>query len=102
MTVRAQAQNGTQDIQWGPCEINGSPPFECGNVSVPLDYTSPDSTELGIELIKYTASKQPSKGSILINFGGPGASGQQLMVTLGPVMQAVTGGYYDLISFDPR
>ncbi|OJD30052.1 nedd8-like protein [Diplodia corticola] len=105
--------NTNQKIQWGPCAIDPSPSFQCGNVTVPLDWTDNASAPLTIELIKYVASKGERNGSgsgsgsgsaksILVNFGGPGASGQQLMVTLGPVLQAVTGGHYDLISFDPR
>lgn len=78
-----------QPIQWGPCQINGTTPLECGNLSVPLDYSDPNSTEtLTLELIKSPASKQPSKGPLLINFGGPGASGQEYMGTLGALMQA--------------
>lgn len=89
--IHAQEANGTQsqEIQWGPCEINRTTPLECGNIFVPLDYSNPNSTEtLSIELIKAPASKQPSKGNILINFGGPGASGQELMASAGAQVQA--------------
>lgn len=95
------AQN--QTIQWGPCSINGTLPLTCANISVPLDYSDSSSTEtLTIELIKATATKQPSKGSFLVNFGGPGASGQELLASLGAQLQATTGGYHDIISYDPR
>lgn len=87
--IYAQEDNGTQEIQWGSCEIAGTIPLVCGNISVPLDYSDPNSTEtLRIELVKAPASKQPSKGNILINFGGPGASGQQYMAMMGPLVQA--------------
>lgn len=69
-------------IKWGPCSeterpppVKGAPdvPFECANLSVPLDYSSPDSREtFHLELLKAPAPKQPAKGSILYNPGGPG------------------------------
>jgi hypothetical protein len=72
-------------IKWGPCtaDINSSAvvtPVECGILAVPLDYTEPNSNEtLDLELLRVLALNQPSKGSILFNFGGPGDPGRELM-----------------------
>lgn len=83
------AQPDTADIQWGPCDINGTLPFVCGNISVPLDYSNPNSSEaLIIELLKAPAIKQPSKGNILFNWGGPTASGRELMAAQGAQLMA--------------
>lgn len=77
--AHALPNNGTQgqEIQWGPCTVKASIPVECGNVTVPLDYSTSNSTAtLDIELLRVRATNQPSKGSILYNPGGPGGLGQ--------------------------
>lgn len=72
-----QALSGS--IQWQKCtdiDFNATVPLLCGNLSVPLDYTSPSSGNLTLQLLKIAASSAPSNGSksttILFNFGGPG------------------------------
>lgn len=60
----------TGGVQWGPCVLNSTLPIECSNLTVPLDYTEPDSSSnVTLNLLKVSASKQPVKGSILFNFG---------------------------------
>lgn len=81
--AHALPNNGTegQEIQWGPCTLNASIPVDCGNVTVPLDYSTPNSTAtLDIELLRVRATNQPSKGSILFNPGGPGGLGQSGLI----------------------
>ncbi|KAL8900415.1 MAG: hypothetical protein Q9207_005717, partial [Kuettlingeria erythrocarpa] len=54
-------------------------------------------------MVKLNASKQPKQGTILLNPGGPGQSGREFLAgEFGAALQVVTGGFYDLISFDPR
>ncbi|KAI0130387.1 TAP-like protein-domain-containing protein [Xylariales sp. AK1849] len=98
------ADNGTQQsIKWGSCSINGTLPISCGKLAVPLDYTDGSSDQTVIlDLVKVDAAIQPSKGSILMNFGGPGGDGLHNLAPLAAVMQSITGGYHDLVSFDPR
>ncbi|KAL4880937.1 TAP-like protein-domain-containing protein [Aspergillus karnatakaensis] len=77
-------------------------PFQCGTLDVPFDYTSHNRSEkLTLKLIKAPAPLQ-SKGSILFNFGGPGVKNRNDFSTLAPTLIPLTGGYYDLISFDTR
>lgn len=91
-------------IQWASCKQNASVPVTCGTLAVPLDYSEPLSQKtLNLELVRLRAVKQPKKGSILLNPGGPGLSGRDLLV--GPLAEALriaTGGAYDLIGFDTR
>ncbi|KAK0663367.1 Carboxylesterase B [Lasiodiplodia hormozganensis] len=103
--AHALPNNGTegQEIQWGPCTLNASIPVDCGNVTVPLDYSTPNSTAtLDIELLRVRATNQPSKGSILFNPGGPGGGGQSGLIKRAELLLEYTGGSHDLISFDPR
>ena len=96
-----QPANGT--ISWGPCPQNGTLPYTCGTLTVLLDYTSPDLTRtLDLSLIKVSAAKQPKKGSILFNPGGPGLGGRAFVAENAENLLISTGGVFDLIGFDPR
>ncbi|KAI8713932.1 hypothetical protein NCS52_01239300 [Fusarium sp. LHS14.1] len=80
-------------------------PRRCAKLKVPLDYTDPDNQkEVALDLTKIEALTKPSKGSILINFGGPGepARGSFASNQLALMLLGLTGGEYDLIGFDPR
>ncbi|KAH8599192.1 hypothetical protein B0O99DRAFT_384751 [Bisporella sp. PMI_857] len=99
------ATKSQNQIPWSPCdkEINSTLPSECGNLYVPLDYTDLIYGEtLKLELLKIPALVQPSKGSILLNFGGPGFIARSTLAILAPILQILSGGVYDLIAFDPR
>ena len=45
---------------------------------------------------------QPPKGSVLLNFGGPGEPDRQNLAELASILQPLSGGLYDLIAFDTR
>lgn len=88
----------TPSINWFDCPQNASIATTCGTLHVPLDYTATTSNEsLILQLVKVcllpralsdglaeridfvdpgsrqiNATTQPSKGSILFDFGGPG------------------------------
>jgi hypothetical protein len=73
-----------RDVQWMSCGLNGTVAVQCGSLAVPLDYTLPNSTStINLELFKVSATKGPSKGSILLNFGGPGDPGDTSLAALG-------------------
>ncbi|KAF5245551.1 hypothetical protein FANTH_7303 [Fusarium anthophilum] len=100
-------------IEWTRCNL-GIPDykkyeknkaFECGTLDVPLDYTDKfDTNTTTLKLIKLKASKKSPKGSIIVNFGGPGASGVEELLTNfdTDLANSLFGGQYDIISFDPR
>lgn len=113
-TVLALPTGGDTKINWTPCNITWGLldvatylpppyPYQCANLSVPLDYTDPDSTEaLVLNLVRVEALNKPAKGSIFFNPGGPGASGIEYVLTMADVLHEVLGGSHDLIGFDPR
>jgi hypothetical protein len=80
------ARNST--IIWFPCSPNGTVPYSCGTLSVPLDYTDPTSNNtLELSLVKVSATQQPSRGSILFNPGGPGETGTDFVADFaGPLL----------------
>ncbi|GAB1192493.1 hypothetical protein APSETT444_001685 [Aspergillus pseudonomiae] len=94
----------SERIAWGRCqEDTVTAPAQCGNLTVPLDYTKPESDKtLQLQLLKVPAIREPKKGSILFNFGGPGLEARLTLFAQGEVLQALTGGHYDLIAHDPR
>lgn len=94
----------TNTIDWFPCKQNGTFPLTCGTLKVPLDYEDSDSNRsLTLQLNKVSAVKQPKKGSILINPGGPGEGGRETVAgNLVEDILIATGGVYDIVGFDPR
>lgn len=76
--------------------------FQCATVQVPLDYSHPNAGTIGIALNRKPATDQANRiGSVLINPGGPGASGVTFMRD---DVSALTNlnRRFDLIGFDPR
>ncbi|KAF7585874.1 hypothetical protein BBP40_009949 [Aspergillus hancockii] len=102
--VRQQTHHPrSQQIQWAPCENNGTLPTECATFPVPLDYTDGASNvTLDLNLTRISASKSPSRGSIFLNFGGPGDNGVAGLDVFGSVIQGATGGYHDIVVVTPR
>lgn len=90
----------SQRLDWQAC---GS--LECANLRVPLDHAAPDpAKDLSLKIVRVKARDQDKRlGSLLVNPGGPGASGVSYVrggaqTIGGPEVRR----YYDLIGFDPR
>lgn len=102
-------QDSESGINWGPCnqtELDAwgaSLAADCGTLDVPLDYSNESCTDkLPLQLLRVPAAVQPSKGSILFNFGGPGEPGRSGLASVDTIMRNLTGGAHDLVVFDPR
>jgi hypothetical protein len=68
-------QPSTQGVKWGECGSTTKSllPARCGTLAVPLDYEDPSpNATLDLALIMVPSVKQPAKGNIIFNFGGPG------------------------------
>ena len=87
-------------LQWVSCGDR----FQCANLSVPLDYLNDhDNRTASIAITRYLASKRDSEtGTIIFNPGGPGGSGTGSTYRLGPLLDDVLQGQYDILGFDPR
>ena len=91
-----------QTIDWKDCS-DGTASFQCGTVTVPLDYDHPDGQTITIALKKLPASDGNAEhGSLFFNPGGPGGSGVAMMQVMAPMLTEETRGAYDIIGFDPR
>lgn len=86
-----------QQISWESCDSG----FECSTVAVPLDYLNPDGDIFEVALIRKSGSSNLSP--LLINPGGPGASGvDYLRDNYESVGTENLRSNFQLIGFDPR
>ncbi|MFG3115052.1 alpha/beta hydrolase [Streptomyces sp. NPDC048197] len=76
--------------------------LECARLTVPRDYGHPDRTALQVQLVRLPATGPGKRlGSLVLNPGGPGASGVDYLIGSGSAF-ARPNQRYDLVSFDPR
>ncbi|WP_330237189.1 alpha/beta hydrolase [Streptomyces sp. NBC_00566] len=90
-----------QKITWGTCAGPDMPKdLQCGKVTVPLDYAHPGTGTLDLALARYRTTGS-SHRAVLLNFGGPGASGVSQLAAGGKEFMDLTNGS-DVVAFDPR
>ncbi|WP_405875982.1 alpha/beta hydrolase [Streptomyces sp. NBC_00005] len=90
-----------QKVTWSKCEGDDMPEdLQCGKVTVPLDYASPKAGTLDLALARYRATGK-KRGSVLLNFGGPGGAGVSELGAGGHDFMGLTNAY-DVVTFDPR
>ncbi|MXM66001.1 alpha/beta fold hydrolase [Streptomyces sp. HUCO-GS316] len=90
-----------QKISWSRCEGTDMPKdLQCGKITVPLDYARPRAGTLDLALARYRATTEP-KGSVLLNYGGPGGPGVPQLAYGGKEFMELTNAY-DVVTFDPR
>jgi pimeloyl-ACP methyl ester carboxylesterase len=89
----------SQKIAWQGC--GGE--FQCGRLTVPVDYEKPDGQTLQLALIRLKATDPGDRvGSLVINPGGPGGSGVQYARAARTVLSERVREHYDVVGFDPR
>ncbi len=88
-----------QVLQWQPCGDGA----QCATAKAPLDWTKPAADRIDLALVRRPATGGKPMGSLLVNPGGPGASGYDL------IHDSVTGAVteplmesFDIVGFDPR
>jgi pimeloyl-ACP methyl ester carboxylesterase len=103
-----------QQPAWGDCasfasserdrQVYSSPGLQCARVEVPLDYAAPEGRTARLAVLR-TPAGAPSErvGSLLVNPGGPGASGMMTAASLSTLIAGTElGRRFDLVGFDPR
>ncbi|MCI0689145.1 MAG: alpha/beta hydrolase [Sporichthyaceae bacterium] len=89
----------TQEPRWAGCGGD----YECAKVKVPLDYTKPEDETIELAVIRLAAGSNDERlGSLLINPGGPGASGVDYARSARAVLSENLLRHYDVVGFDPR
>lgn len=75
----------------------------CALLDVPLDYAEPDGKQIQVAVVRlHVDDGKPDKRSLLVNPGGPGASGIELAVSLSAQVSDTLLGSFDIVGFDPR
>ncbi|HEX6955564.1 MAG TPA: alpha/beta fold hydrolase, partial [Agromyces sp.] len=88
----------SQVLEWERCGE-----FQCTTATAPLDWSDPSAGETELALVRQTARGGERIGSLLVNPGGPGASGYDFIAesidyAVGEPLQE----RYDVVGFDPR
>ena len=85
-------------LTWSDC--GGG--FQCATVQAPLNYAHPNAGTIGIAISRKVATDTANRiGSVLINPGGPGASGIDFLRGEAGAMTNLNTRF-DLVGFDPR
>ncbi|GAA1983608.1 alpha/beta hydrolase [Kitasatospora viridis] len=89
-----------QRLDWQPCDG-----LQCATLTVPMDYAQPaNGKTFTLPVIKQTATDAGARtGSLVLDPGGPGGSGVELMKNDGAAsVGASARAHFDLVGFDPR
>lgn len=88
----------SQELKWETCSVG----FQCADMVAPLDWENPDGAEITIALARKLSSGTPL-GSLILNPGGPGGSGVDLVLdSLNFAVGTPLTREYDIVGFDPR
>ena len=85
-----------QHLSWHNCG-NG---FTCSSLTVPIDYAHPDAGTMKVAVIR-ERSTGSHRGSLIVNPGGPGASGVSFVRDAAFAFDTLNQ-HLDLVGFDPR
>jgi pimeloyl-ACP methyl ester carboxylesterase len=103
-----------QSLSWAECEpyaktetdrsVMKDDEVQCTRLTVPLDYTKPDGDTITIGVLRRPAGDSERRiGSLVVNPGGPGASGMSTAARLGQdAANSDLGKRFDFVGFDPR
>ncbi len=87
-------------LTWEPCGDGG----ECAGLVVPLDYKHPrNGKTVSVALFRVPARDPGQRiGSLLLNPGGPGASGVSFVRAIYDLLPDELKDRFDVVGFDPR
>jgi pimeloyl-ACP methyl ester carboxylesterase len=97
-------------LSWHQCpsaEIQDAPDaskLRCAMLAVPLNYQQPAGRKISLALseIAATAPASQQQGDLLVNPGGPGASGLSLAGSVDSALSPAVAADYNIIGFDTR
>ena len=88
-----------QELSWSTCYDN----FECADLDVPIDYEKISTGTFKISVLRYAAQDPENRiGSLVINPGGPGASGVDYAYNAEYIFDPDLTDRFDIVGFDPR
>ena len=114
-TATSAAEPEAAPIDWNDCDEQIQPliadqpgsdrdlTFQCGRTEVPISYDEPQGATLPLFLVRAVAAGQTDRiGSLVINPGGPGASGADAAIGLALTLPLEVLSRFDIVGFDPR
>jgi pimeloyl-ACP methyl ester carboxylesterase len=87
-----------QNLVWKGCGDG----FDCTKLEVPLDYRKPAAASIYLKVTRHKAPAEISRGSLVINPGGPGGSGVDFVRSIDYIMTPTLKANFDVVGFDPR
>ncbi|KAG8930027.1 hypothetical protein FRC02_004760 [Tulasnella sp. 418] len=98
-----QSSNG---LQWGSCDVFSGiadPSLVCANFTVPLDWSNTASDQFAYLFVaKLQARNSPALGTIFMNPGDSSYPGTSYLRWKSELLSDITGGVFDIVSWDPR
>ncbi|MFM7064810.1 MAG: alpha/beta hydrolase, partial [Actinomycetes bacterium] len=93
-------------LRWSRCtdELAAAAGLRCATLKVPVDPAEPNGPKISIALAKQPATGPDAGriGSLVMNPGGPGASGIEFLANAAGQLPDEVAEKFDLVSFDPR
>lgn len=78
----------SKDLAWSKCPVKKNPKLECATIEVPKDWKDNASPKMKLRLVRHPAqSASPRNKSVIVNPGGPGASGIETVIDGGDMYQ---------------
>jgi pimeloyl-ACP methyl ester carboxylesterase len=94
-------RSGTSGLDWRPC--SDAEAYDCARVRVPKDYADPAAGSFRLAVARLPARDEAHRiGSLFVNFGGPGGTGVQTLLSNGTRLFGRLNERFDIVSFDPR
>lgn len=88
----------SQTLSWKSCDST----FQCATATAPMNWKDPAQATIKLALIRHRATGTKI-GSLLVNPGGPGASGVDFIRdSLSYAVDSTLEKNYDVVGFDPR
>lgn len=85
-------------LPWSSCGA-----LQCATLSVPVDHDDPTGPALDLAIVRAPAwSTDDYRGSLIVNPGGPGASGVRFLRSFIASVPAELRSRFDIVSWDPR
>ncbi|WP_369173713.1 alpha/beta hydrolase [Streptomyces sp. R28] len=89
-------------LTWKKCGTKKYPTLQCASLDVPLDHSRPRGRHITLSLSRVPHTAKKYQGPLLVNPGGPGASGLTLAGFVASALPKAVAAQYDVIGFDPR
>ena len=89
-----------QKVSWSSCESGG---LTCARVTAPINWARPADGTIKLAVIRHVTTSSTRVGSLLVNPGGPGGSGYDMVAqSLTYFTSDTLRKNFDVVGWDPR